>query len=49
MFLGMQDLILPKSNQNCPNLNHFAQLLPKKFPRGCGDIRKQLYDTENEQ
>jgi len=29
MFLGMQDLILPKSNQICHNLNHFCPNLIK--------------------
>jgi len=35
MFLGMQDLILPKSNQICPNLTNFDQ---NSFAKSCGCI-----------
>jgi len=43
MFFGMQDLDFAHFNQFCPNLPNFAQIspafifaqiLPKKFPRG---------------
>jgi len=50
MFLGMQDFDFAQILHFCPNLPKFAQILPQKNSRGCGNPGSYVtvYNTSNQ-